>query len=91
MRKRISKRPEPKQIKSLAQLKKTLKSGDGKDFFILLNYGGRSSKWVSFDGKTFYVINFIDGSEQELTPEELMDEKLTNIGRAIKKGAFYLE
>jgi hypothetical protein len=43
---------------------------------------------VDDDGK-FNVVNEIDGSAQKLTPEELFNESLTNIGKAIKYGAFY--
>ena len=75
-----------KQIKSINQLKDILADGETKDFFILLNYGLRSSKAMSYDGdNTFYVLNEIDGTEQEL-----MNNDLTNIGKAINNGAFYL-
>ena len=81
-----------KQVKSVNQLKTILADGETKDFFILLNYGLRSSKVMSYDGdNTFYVLNEIDDTEQELTEQELMDNDLTNIGKAINNGAFYLE
>ena len=81
-----------KQVKSVNQLKTILTDGETKDFFILLNYGLRSSKAISFDGdNTFYVLNEIDGTEQELTEQELMDSDITNIGKAINNGAFYLD
>lgn len=81
-----------KQIKSINQLKDILADGEVKDFFILLNYGLRSSKVMSYDGdNTFYVLNEIDDTEQELTEQELMNNDLTNIGKAINNGAFYLE
>lgn len=80
------------QVKSINQLKDILADGEVKDFFILLNYGLRSSKAMSYDGdNTFYVLNEIDGTEQELTEQELMDDDITNIGKAINNGAFYLE
>ena len=80
------------QVKSVNQLKTILADGETKDFFILLNYGLRSSKAISFDGdNTFYVLNEIDGTEQELTEQELMDSDITNIGKAINNGAFYLD
>lgn len=81
-----------KQVKSVNQLKTILTDGETKDFFILLNFGLRSSKAISFDGdNTFYVLNEIDGTEQELTEQELMDSDITNIGKAINNGAFYLD
>lgn len=81
-----------KQVKSVNQLKTILADGETQDFFILLNGGLRSSKSMSFDGDdTFYVENNIDGTEQELTAGELMDSDLTNIGKAISNGSFYLD
>lgn len=80
-----------KQVKSMDQLKTILADGETKDFFIQLHFGLRSSKAISFDGdNTFYVLNEIDGTEQELTEQELMDSDITNIGKAINSGAFYL-
>ena len=80
------------QVKSTDQLKTILADGETKDFFILLNFGLRSSKAISYDGSsTFYVLNEIDGTEQELTEQELMDSDITNIGKAINNGAFYLD
>lgn len=80
------------QVKSTDQLKTILADGETKDFFILLNYGLRSSKAISYDGSsTFYVLNEIDGTEQELTEQELMNSDITNIGKAINNGAFYLD
>lgn len=81
-----------KQVKSVNQLKTILADGETKDFFILLHFGLRSSKAISFDGdNTFYVLNEIDGTEQELTEQELMNSDITNIGKAINNGAFYLD
>jgi hypothetical protein len=37
------------------------------------------------------VLNEIDGTEQELTEQELMNGDITNIGKAINNGAFYLD
>ena len=80
------------QVKSINQLKDILADGETKDFFIQLNHGLRSSKSMSYDGdNTFYVLNNIDDTEQELTEQELMDDDITNIGKAINNGAFYLE
>lgn len=80
-----------KQVKSVNQLKTILADGETKDFFILLNFGLRSSKAISYDGSsTFYVLNEIDDTEQELTEQELMNSDITNIGKAINNGALYL-
>lgn len=79
-----------KQVKSMDQLKSILADGETKEFFILLNGGLRSSKTISYDGdNTFYVLNEIDDTEQVLTEQELMNNDLTNIGKAINNGAFY--
>jgi hypothetical protein len=56
------------------------------DFCVVLKFGLRSSKTISFDGELFYIYNDIDGSEDELTEAELME---SIIGEAITKGAFY--
>lgn len=81
------------KIKSVEHLKEILSDGDGRDFFIQLNFGARSSKFISWDSgeNIFYVLNYIDDSEQELTEEMLMDRDYTNIGYAIQMGAFYLD
>ena len=78
-----------KKINSIEELKE--ESKDGAEFFILLNGNLRSSKriWYDEDAKHFEVINYIDDSEQALSEEEIMDEKFTNIGEAMKKGALF--
>lgn len=78
------------QVKTTEQLKQMIEDAV-HDFFIQLNYGARSSKFVDYSPETgkYYIENEIDGSEQELTEEQLMDEQYTNIGKAIKAGAFY--
>lgn len=37
----------------------------------------------------FFIINFIDDTEQELTESQLMDRGYTNIGYAMSKGALF--
>jgi hypothetical protein len=78
------------QVKDVDDLKRLITEENKHDFFIQLNFGARSSKTmdVDDDGK-FNVVNEIDGSAQKLTSEELFNESLTNIGKAIKYGAFY--
>lgn len=84
---------KPKKVNSIGHLKQILsaRNGEPREFFILLNFGLRSSKLISWDGEMFYVLNESDDSEQELTEAQLMDEACTNIGKAIANGAFYLE
>ena len=62
-------------------------------FFILLNYGAESSKRIGYDRRrrVFTVRNLIDGSLQELTSAQLMGSKRSNIGPAMRGGAFYAE
>ena len=61
------------------------------NFFIQLNGGARSSKRIRYDHRreTIHITNEIDGSRQVLTSDELMDPSHTNIGTAIRAGAFY--
>jgi len=79
----------PTRITSLEQLK--AESEQGAEFFILLNYNLRSSKDIVWDArsKNFHVFNDIDQTVQHLTERQLMDESLTNIGYAMKKGALF--
>ncbi len=62
-------------------------------FLILLNYGGESSKQIGYDRRrrVFKVRNLIDGSRQELTCAQLMGPKHSNIGPAMRGGAFFAE
>lgn len=76
------------RIKCIHELQKDCEDC-AKEYFINLNGGVRSSKTINWDGEKFWILNQIDDSEQELTPTELDDESLTNIGKAIKLGSFY--
>ena len=78
------------RVNSLDELKQMC-NGVTKDFFIQLNFGIRSSKNISYnkDTDTFYILNEIDGTEQELNSQTIMDEDYTNIGKAITFGSFY--
>ena len=78
------------RVNSLDKLKQMC-NGVTKEFFIQLNFGIRSSKNISYnkDTDTFYILNEIDGTEQELNSQTIMDEEYTNIGKAITLGAFY--
>ena len=78
------------RVNSLDELKQMC-NGVTKEFFIQLNFGIRSSKSISYnkDTDTFYILNEIDGTEQELNSQTIMDEEYTNIGKAITLGSFY--
>ena len=79
------------KIKSMQQLKR--ESKQGAEFFMLLRFNLRSTKWIEWDAqnRVFDVINFIDGSEQTLTEKQLMDQGWTNIGHAINSGWLFKE
>jgi len=78
-----------RRIKTIAQLKELAKRDSGLDCYILLNGNLRSSKHIRYypDDNSFYVLNLIDDSEQELTEAQLLDSEYTNIAEAIEKGA----
>ena len=77
------------KIKSLQQLKRESKGG--AEYFILLRFNLRSTKWIEWDAqnRVFDVINFINGSEQTLTENQLMDQEWSDIGHAISCGWLY--
>ena len=79
----------PLRITTLERLKK--ESEDGAEFFILLNYNLRSSKWIQWDkdNGVFSITNWIDESEQVLTEQQIMDRQYTNIGHAMTKRSFF--
>ena len=83
-------KPTFTRVNSLDELKQMC-AGVTKDFFIQLNFGIRSSKNISYnkDTDTFYILNEIDDTKQELNSQTIMDEDYTNIGKAITLGAFY--
>lgn len=78
------------QVTSTAQLKRMISDGV-HDFFIQLNFGARSSKFMDYDPRDsrFVIENEIDGSRQRLNEKNLFNERHTNIGKAITAGAFY--
>ena len=80
-----------KQITSVEELRAEMAKGNN-DFFIGLNFGVKSSKHITdLDDGKFCILNFIDSSEQELSADELYDREITNIGHAMRHGAFYME
>ncbi len=81
-----------KQITSIEELKKesSNKNGDYVDFFIVLNFGLRSSKRILYNDEvgTFNIINEIDDSYQDdLTEAQLANDTL--IMEAIDKGSLF--
>jgi len=81
----------PKKITSMEQLKREAKDQWDAEFFILLRGYLRSSKRIVWEEeeRKFFIINFIDDTEQELTEAQLMDKGYTNIGYAMTKGALF--
>ena len=78
------------KVNDLAHLRQLINEGKHR-YFIALNFGLRSSKYITLNGSNFCVFNEIDGSDDILTDEEIMDERYTNIGAAIKLNAFFCE
>ena len=83
----VNQENKDRRIRTIEKLKELAK--DGLECFILLNGGLRSSKYISYhpDDNSFYVLNYIDGSELELTEAQMLDSFYTNIGEAMEKGA----
>ena len=80
-----------KRIRTIEQLKKLAK--DGLECFILLNGGLRSSKYICYhpEDNSFYVLHYIDGSDERLTEGQLLDSEYTNIAEAMNKGALIMD
>lgn len=78
-------------IKSAKQLIQAIEAGHYY-FAIGLNHNLISVKHITYNPRTkrFAVENRIDDSKQRLTEKQLFDEGLTNIGKAMKKNAFYI-
>lgn len=78
------------QIKTqeeLDNLIKKQKAGYPLECFVQLNFGIRSSKFISLDEDyNYYVYNECDDSEEKIPHSNLMT---TFIGEAISKGALY--
>ena len=82
-----------KRINNIEELNQALME-ERFEFFILLGGGLlRSSKHIEFasEDNTYYVFHAIDGSEETLTSEEMMDEEKSNIGKAMKQGCLFCE
>ena len=81
-----------KRIRTIEQLKELTKKG-GLECYILLNGGLRSSKYIRYypEDKSFYVFNYIDDNEQELTEAQILDSTYSNIAEAMRKGALIMD
>ncbi len=81
------------RITTIGQLKELAKDESGLDCFIMLNGGLRSSKYIRYypDDNSFFVLNLIDDSQQELTESQILDGAYSNIGQAMKKGSLIMD
>ena len=77
-----------KSVEHLIELLEESEEGVG-EFYILLNGSLRSSKFISYDGEIFYLLDLMTSTEEELTLKELLDPNITNFKEAIDKGALY--
>lgn len=75
-----------RKIRSLREFKEKAKKGI--EYFILLNFGGRSSKHAIYKNKNFYIENYIDGSEEVLNEKEF---KKSNSYKALERGALFVD
>ena len=82
-----------KRIRTIGQLKELAKDESGLNCFILLNGCLRSSKYIRYypEDNSFFVLNLIDDSEQELTESQILDDTYSNIGQAMKKGCLMMD
>lgn len=69
------------KVETLDKLKEYTLAGIS-DYVILLNDNLRSSKKINYDGKTWSIFNYIDGSKGKCN---------TNFIEAIDKGALYID
>ena len=75
------------RITSLDHLKEN-STDTGLDCYIALNGFVTSSKLISFEGAGWWILNYIDDSEQEFISDEDLATN-TMIVEAIHKGALY--
>lgn len=82
---------EYKKITTIEELNDAL--NEGCTDFVITNGIVRSSKFITYgdnDGE-YEIINLIDDSRQILTEAQLLDPEWSNIGTAMKNGAFFSE
>lgn len=77
--------PPVVKVESVNELKKFIILGHNEYF---ISFGcARSSKFISLESDDkFYVLNYIDSTEEYMTEQELIE---SNIGKAIQNGRFY--
>lgn len=78
------------KVNNLDHLRELIQQGH-HHYFIGLSSGIRSSKYIELYDNQFVVFNEIDGTEDVFTDEEMMNERYTNIGKAITLGRFFCE
>ena len=88
------------KVTSLAHLKRILKKerpeGDycvqvGREFIMLLNGGGKTTRYITYENYKFRIHSFCDESICYLSGKQIMDESITLIGKAILNGCFWAE
>ena len=80
-----------KKITTIEELNAAL--NEGCTDFVMTNGIARSSKFITYgdnDGE-YEIINLIDDSRQILKEARLFDPAWSNIGTAMKNGAFFCE
>lgn len=84
-----------KRITTPAELRKEVEAGNSEYYILLAGGAIRSSKYITYEpsSKRFSVLNLSDDSRQSFTERTIGDEKSerTNIGKAMKLGAFIRE
>lgn len=78
------------KITTAKQLKASCDKGV-HEYRIALKHSLISRKIIHAWGNTFYVENCIDGSKQRFNTRSLFDDSLTNIGKAMRMGAFLVD
>jgi len=75
------------QINSIEELKR--ESLKRSEFFILLNFGIKSTKYITYNPKLneFHINHSIDDTDETVAERDLAE--YTNIPKAIEKHAFY--
>lgn len=79
-----------KRIETIEELKELAQEDKEPEFYILLNGGLISRKRIVFNDDRFYIMNWIDETEQELSEKDLFSD-LTNIGKALKNKCLFWE
>ncbi len=80
---------KPKLIKNIKELK--VKTSNGLEVFIMLGGGMiRSSKNIYWNGTDFEIFHEIDGTSENLTEKEILNDRKSNIGKAIRNNCLFL-